>query len=90
MKRLPIDNPDDLSPLTDINWVYAKLESLASASSAPTSSTRSRVPPSWPPVPKASLSESGDKLSLSALELEGKHEEKWSGEGVVLEVMLLK
>lgn len=49
LQRLPSDKPDDLSPLTDLNWVAAQLEVLADS---PPQRTR-RAPAQWPPAKSA-------------------------------------
>ncbi|KAI5477055.1 hypothetical protein MNV49_006931 [Pseudohyphozyma bogoriensis] len=77
-KRLPLDRPDDLKPLTDVNWVSSVMESLATGPPG-----RPRVLPTCPPA------KSMENLSLE----DGKKEETvatWKGEGRVLEVLKIK
>lgn len=79
-----MDRKDDLSPLTDINWVAANLELMATSSSASPPS-RTRVPASWPPGSRPSPAE----ISLAPLTLDEEQKTKWKGEGVVLEILEL-
>ncbi|KAL8283249.1 hypothetical protein RQP46_006027 [Phenoliferia psychrophenolica] len=76
-RRLPSDRPDDLTPLTDVNWVSATVEALATTS---------------PPLPPPSTSLGLDRLSLTsgASVPEAKFPTpRWKGEGRILEVLKL-
>lgn len=74
-QRLPLDRKDDLTPLTDINWVSAQLESLAASPS-------SRLPPA------ATSRDFPSSVTLSGLSLDDQARvPPWDGEGRVLEIM---
>lgn len=81
-QRLPADAPNDLTPLTDVNWVSSILESLATSPSP-----RSRVPPSWPSAPQTTRDPPVSLAGLDLLEGGKRVLPRWEGEGRVLEVM---
>lgn len=82
-QQLPKTNPNDLTPLTDINWVSSVLESLAT--------NAAKVPATWPsPSNSTSTTIAAESLSLNPLSMNDKVEaKKWEGEGRVLEIMYL-
>ncbi|KAM0755576.1 TIP41-domain-containing protein [Meredithblackwellia eburnea MCA 4105] len=84
-RRLPPDRPDDLKPLTDINWVASVVEALSHSPLPPTSSSSLRS--TTVPVTEMGRLEIDGGVGLGAAGAGAIPE--WQAEGRTLEVLKL-